>query len=114
MQDPYEDLDPWFKSSLARYVAMLRKESVADSDEERYKIFTAFTVKETKLREILYGIEQDPKSDEAKDQKPATESEPPAENIEEEHAPSPVESGLIPVETELAADYDDDFDDDEL
>lgn len=111
VQDPYEDLDPWFKSSLARYVAMLRKESVADSDEERYKLFTAFTVKETKLREILYGIEQEPKNDEAKEQKPTAEAEPPAENIEEEHAPSPIESGLIPVETELAADYDGDFDD---
>ncbi|KAJ5492072.1 hypothetical protein N7453_010169 [Penicillium expansum] len=59
-QDPFEDLDPWSKSSLERYVAMLRKEAVADSDEERYKIFTAFMAKETKLREILYNIEHEP------------------------------------------------------
>lgn len=104
VQDPYEDLDPWFKSSLARYVAMLRKESVADSDEERYKLFTAFTVKETKLREILYGIEQDPRGNGAGVQEPAPNPEPPAEKVEE-HAPSPIESGLIPVESELAADY---------
>ncbi|KAJ5082160.1 hypothetical protein N7532_011203 [Penicillium argentinense] len=96
--DPYEDLDPWFKSSLTRYVAMLRKEAVADSDEERYKIFTAFMSKETKLREILYNIE------------PVSQPSPPAPKISEptqqvspssEEKRKPVyESGLIPVETE--------------
>lgn len=55
--DPYEDLEPWYRSSLMRYVAMLRKEAVAESDEERYNIFTAFVSKESKLREILYSIE---------------------------------------------------------
>lgn len=55
--DPYEDLEPWYRSSLMRYVAMLRKEAVAESDKERYEIFTAFVSKESKLREILYGIE---------------------------------------------------------
>lgn len=80
--DPYEDLDPWSKSSLERYVKMLRQEAVAESDEERYKIFTAFTAKETKLREILYNIEPN------KDAKPPARSKTVGE----------VESGLIPLE----------------
>ncbi|KAJ9375248.1 hypothetical protein DTO282E5_232 [Paecilomyces variotii] len=56
LPDPYEILDPWFQSSLARYVTMLRKEAVAETDEEKYRIFTTFVAKETKLREILYNI----------------------------------------------------------
>ncbi|RJE27326.1 hypothetical protein PHISCL_00336 [Aspergillus sclerotialis] len=97
-QDPYEDLDPWFKSSLTRFVAMLRKESVADSDEERFKIFTAFVAKETKLREILYNIENGPKSEEIVVRKPT----PVQQRLSEEAASttSPTESGLIPVESE--------------
>ena len=55
--DPYADLDPWYKSSLTRYVTMLRKEMETESEEEKFKIFTAFTSKEAKLREILYNIE---------------------------------------------------------
>lgn len=96
--DPYEDLDPWSKSSLTRYVAMLRKETVADSDEERFKIFTAFMSKETKLREILYNIEHDvqtpqelPRAPEPAPQQSPTGSE--------DEKPA-YESGLIPVETE--------------
>lgn len=96
--DPFEDLDPWSKSSLERYVAMLRKEAVADLDEERYKIFTAFMSKETKLREILYNIEHEPESspvpmrasERAPQQSPSTSNE----------VQIPVESGLIPVESE--------------
>ncbi|KAJ5902278.1 hypothetical protein N7495_002806 [Penicillium taxi] len=102
VSDPYEDLDPWFKSSLTRYVAMLRKEAVADSDEERYKIFTAFTAKEIKLREILYNIEPEP---------PLSVKVPPIHISEpspvsrfssslSEESKVPIESGLIPVETE--------------
>lgn len=96
--DPYEDLDPWFKSSLTRYIAILRKEAVADSDEERYKIFTTFTAKETKLREILYNIEHEPQDVQPaprvseitqKRSSPASENGKPA-----------LESGLIPVESE--------------
>ncbi|KAJ5951996.1 uncharacterized protein N7479_010409 [Penicillium vulpinum] len=98
IQDPFEDLDPWSKSSLERFVATLRKEAVADSDEERYKIFTAFMAKETKLREILYNIEHEPEI------KPLT---PRAPDPAPHHPPSasnenkpPVESGLIPVLSE--------------
>lgn len=94
--DPYEDLDPWFKSSLTRYVATLRKEAVADSDEERHKIFTAFMAKETKLREILYNIEPEPQSPE-----PAPHSMPKRQSSSRsEGRTSTYESGLIPVETE--------------
>lgn len=97
-QDPYEDLDPWFKSSLTRFVAMLRKESVADSDEERFKIFSAFVVKETKLREILYNIENGTKNDRAIARKPAPVSIPSSQGTPD--TASPIESGLIPVESE--------------
>lgn len=97
-QDPYEDLDPWFKSSLTRFVAMLRKESVADSDEERFQIFKAFVVKETKLREILYNIENGSKSDQAIPRKPAPISIPSPKGTPD--AASPAEPGLIPVESE--------------
>ncbi|KAL2857847.1 hypothetical protein BJY01DRAFT_116145 [Aspergillus pseudoustus] len=101
--DRYEDLDSWSQASLERYVAMLRKEAVADSDEERFKLFTTFMAKETKLREILYSIEHDPapKAEvKAVMQQPAApESESPAEKPEEKPSP-PDDSGLIPVETE--------------
>ncbi|KAB8223069.1 hypothetical protein BDV33DRAFT_167841, partial [Aspergillus novoparasiticus] len=96
--DPYEDLDPWSKSSLERYVAMLRKEAVADSDMERFKIFTAFMSKETKLREILYNIEHEPKNEEAPSQKPTPASQESSQKSGK--ASPPVESGLIPVESE--------------
>ncbi|RMD44337.1 hypothetical protein DV735_g834, partial [Chaetothyriales sp. CBS 134920] len=55
--DPYSDLRPEFKASLNRYVAMLRKEAAADSDEERFGYFESFVRKELRLRSLLYGIE---------------------------------------------------------
>ncbi|KAF7593389.1 hypothetical protein BBP40_011579 [Aspergillus hancockii] len=94
--DPYEDLDPWSKSSLERYVAMLRKEAVADSDEERFKLFTAFMSKETKLREILYNIEHETSPKETPNRQPTPVLQSPSQSGEK----SPVESGLIPVELE--------------
>ncbi|KAF3398033.1 hypothetical protein F1880_005751 [Penicillium rolfsii] len=96
--DPYEDLDPWFKSSLTRYIAMLRKEAVADTDEERYKIFTAFTAKETKLREILYNIEHDVHDSQAVSR--SSEIEQNRSSPISENGKPAIESGLIPVETE--------------
>ncbi|KAK2861149.1 hypothetical protein FQN49_004496 [Arthroderma sp. PD_2] len=57
ISDPYEDLDPWYKSSLTRYVTMLRKEMETESEEEKYKLFSAFMHKESKLRAILYNVE---------------------------------------------------------
>ena len=96
--DPCENLEPWSKSSLERFVAMLHKEQVADSDAERFKIFTAFMAKETKLREILYNVEQGPKTEEDTARQQATPSGPPAERSD---AVTPfIDSGLIPVELE--------------
>lgn len=97
--DPYEDLDPWFRSSLARFVTMLRKEAVADSDEERYKIFTAFMAKETKLREILYNMElgpQDMRSSRRASVQTTQQSSPKSDDR------SPSKFELIPVESEDA------------
>lgn len=92
--DPYEDLDPWSKSSLERYVAMLRKEAVADSDTERFKIFAAFMAKETKLREILYNVD----STEDTAQAPTPTTKPPTQELSP--AADPMDSGLIPVDSE--------------
>ncbi|KAL4920336.1 hypothetical protein BDW62DRAFT_177288 [Aspergillus aurantiobrunneus] len=100
--DRYEDLDSWSQSSLERYVAMLRKEAVADSLEERFRIFTAFMAKETKLREILYNIDHDTKAVADTQQQPADKQTPvkePEEN-KPKTKPTPDESGLIPVESE--------------
>ncbi|PYI10588.1 hypothetical protein BO78DRAFT_394013 [Aspergillus sclerotiicarbonarius CBS 121057] len=98
--DPYDDLDPWSKSSLERYVAMLRKEAVADSDAERFSQFTAFVAKETKLREILFNVEPDstPVEDVGGSRQP-TPSLQESSNKTDDDIP-PVESGLIPVETD--------------
>ncbi|EXJ96394.1 hypothetical protein A1O1_01520 [Capronia coronata CBS 617.96] len=54
--DPYADMEPEFKASLNRYAAMLRKESAAETDEEKFKIFQAFIQKELRLRSLLYGV----------------------------------------------------------
>ncbi|KAJ5938200.1 hypothetical protein N7454_004542 [Penicillium verhagenii] len=98
--DPYEDLDPWFKSSLTRCIAMLRKEAVADSDEERFKIFTAFMAKETKLREIMYNIEHEPPVVQPPVIQETCSSEAPQPLVIPEKRKPSLESGLIPVEME--------------
>ncbi|KAL4955696.1 hypothetical protein BDW69DRAFT_160271 [Aspergillus filifer] len=98
--DRYEDLDSWSQSSLERYVAMLRTEAVADSDEERFKIFTTFMAKETKLREILYSIEHEAKTVVETSKQPALVESPAKEPEETKPKRTPDESGLIPVESE--------------
>ncbi|RDW94020.1 uncharacterized protein DSM5745_01342 [Aspergillus mulundensis] len=99
--DRYDDLDSWSQSSLERYVAMLRKEAVADSDEERFKIFTTFMAKETKLREILYSIEHEADAAASAPKQPPTIQTPLKEPEDvKPKQPTPDESGLIPVETE--------------
>ncbi|OOF93812.1 hypothetical protein ASPCADRAFT_209057 [Aspergillus carbonarius ITEM 5010] len=101
--DPYDDLDPWSKSSLERYVAMLRKEAVADSDVERFNLFTAFIAKETKLREILFNVESSltPVDEDAGEdsRQPTPALQEPTDKTDD-GIPS-VESGLIPVESEI-------------
>ena len=100
--DPYEDLDPWSKSSLTRFVAMLRREATANSNEERYEIFTKFMAKETKLREILYNIEIQVK-DKAPDTSLPSSNEPSIRSRSVDAQPE-IESGLIPVETDEKTD----------
>ena len=62
MEDPYANLDAWAKASLNRYVKMLHEERQADTDEERYSIFTNFTERETQLRAVLYDMDDEQES----------------------------------------------------
>lgn len=57
--DPYAGLDAWGKASLNRYIAMLREESQAETDKEKFNIFTVFTTRETRLRAVLYDAEKE-------------------------------------------------------
>ncbi|KAM5480641.1 hypothetical protein McanCB56680_004874 [Microsporum canis] len=90
ISDPYEDLDPWYKSSLTRYVTMLRKEMETESEEEKYKLFSAFMHKESKLRAILYNVEN------FLEQPPATKPEPAPTPAP---APAPSTSAPMPSST---------------
>ncbi|MCJ1377421.1 hypothetical protein MMC17_000516 [Xylographa soralifera] len=62
MEDPYANLDAWAKASLNRYVKMLHEERQADTDDERYSIFTNFTQRETQLRAVLYDMDDEQES----------------------------------------------------
>ena len=55
--DPYDDLEPEVKASLKRYVVMLRKESMAETDEDKFTTFEKFVTKELRIRSLLYGVE---------------------------------------------------------
>lgn len=57
--DPYADLDPWGKASLNRFAAMLREEARAESNRDKLNIFNVFTSRESRLRVILYGTDDD-------------------------------------------------------
>ena len=59
IRDPYSDLDPWGKASLNRFAAMLREESRADTNQDKLNIFNVFTSRESRLRVILYGTEDE-------------------------------------------------------
>ena len=56
--DPYANLEPWAKASLNRYVTMLHEEALAETEEQKYNIFTSFTRKETRLRAVLYDMDE--------------------------------------------------------
>ncbi|KAH8698283.1 hypothetical protein BGW36DRAFT_357823 [Talaromyces proteolyticus] len=101
--DPYDDLDPWSKSSLFRYATMLRKEAVAESDDEKYKIFTGFVAKETRLREVLYNIEDITKEKKASTTDASLEIGNSKKDLTTEPVRPIIESGLIPVESEVPA-----------
>ena len=57
--DPYADLDPWGRASLNRFAAMLREEARVESNKDKLNIFNVFTARETRLRVVLYGTEED-------------------------------------------------------
>lgn len=80
--DLYADFDPWYKSSLTRFVSMLRREMAAESDEEKFKIFSSCVTKELRLREILYGIEKGPEANQEKTPNSTAESSGPTKAIE--------------------------------
>ena len=57
--DPYGDLDPWGKASLNRFAAMLREEARAESNKDKLNIFNVFTSRESRLRVVLYGTDEE-------------------------------------------------------
>lgn len=57
--DPYADLDPWGKASLNRFAAMLREEARVESNRDKLNIFNVFTSRESRLRVVLYGSDDD-------------------------------------------------------
>ena len=59
IQDPYSDLDPWGKASLNRFAAMLREESHAETNQDKLNIFNVFTSRESRLRVVLYGTDDE-------------------------------------------------------
>ena len=59
VQDPYSDLDPWSKASLNRFAAMLREESRAETNQDKLSIFNVFTSRESRLRVVLYGTDDE-------------------------------------------------------
>ena len=59
VQDPYSDLDPWGKASLNRFAAMLREEFRAENNQDKLNIFNVFTTRESRLRVVLYGTEDE-------------------------------------------------------
>ena len=57
--DPYADLEPWGKASLNRFAAMLREEARVDSNKDKLNIFNVFTSRESRLRVVLYGTDDE-------------------------------------------------------
>ncbi|KAL9131864.1 MAG: hypothetical protein Q9217_000310 [Psora testacea] len=57
--DPYADLDPWGRASLNRFAAMLREEARAESNQDKLNIFSVFSTRESRLRVILYGTDDE-------------------------------------------------------
>lgn len=59
VNDPYADLDPWGKASLNRFAAMLREEARVESNRDKLNIFNVFTSRESRLRVVLYGSDDE-------------------------------------------------------
>ena len=58
-KDPYTDLDPWGRASLNRFAAMLREEARAESNKDKLNIFNVFASRESRLRVVLYGSDEE-------------------------------------------------------
>lgn len=58
-ENSYGNLDAWGRASLSRYLSMLREEAEAKTDREKLTIFMVFTRRETRLRAVLYGLEDE-------------------------------------------------------
>lgn len=59
VKDPYSDLDLWSKASLNRFAAMLREETRAETNQDKLSIFNVFTSRESRLRVVLYGTDDE-------------------------------------------------------
>ena len=57
--DPYVDLDPWGRASLNRFAAMLREEARAEANKDKLNIFDVFASRESRLRVVLYGSDEE-------------------------------------------------------
>ena len=57
--DPYADLDPWGRASLNRFAAMLREEARVESNKDKLNIFNVFASRESRLRVVLYGTDDE-------------------------------------------------------
>lgn len=55
----YGNLDAWGRASLIRYLSMLREEAEAKTDKEKLTIFMVFARRETRLRAVLYGLDDE-------------------------------------------------------
>ena len=58
-KDSYADLDPWGRASLNRFAAMLREEARAETNRDKLNIFNVFTTRESRLRVVLYGTDDE-------------------------------------------------------
>ncbi len=56
---PYAGLDAWGRASLNRYAIMLKEEAQAETDKDKLDIFMVFARRETKLRAVLYGADDE-------------------------------------------------------
>ncbi len=81
--DPYADLDPWGKASLNRFAAMLREEARAESNKDKLNMFNVFTSRESRLRVVLYGTDEE-----------LINSQKPAEH-KSEAKPNPEKAGFV-------------------
>ncbi|KAF2684843.1 hypothetical protein K458DRAFT_431126 [Lentithecium fluviatile CBS 122367] len=76
--DLVPDIDPWYASSLERYIAMLRSEAFEPAVEDKIKAFTSFLKSESGIRGIEYY------------------SAPPPAPAVQEHAPQHLEQNVGP------------------